>query len=483
MAAYYNEWDKNAAAWLRELIKMGLIACGEVDERSITEVAASDLRGFDQCHFFAGIGGWSLALRLAGVDDSYPVWTASLPCQPFSAAGKQLGKSDERHLLPHYLELVKQCRPSLQIGEQVEGAIRHGWLDDLQTTMEAEGYAVGHCVLGAHSVGSYHQRQRLYWVAHTPSERHTREHSLLQWMERGRDQEESLETSGSREIDFIFCRDNKYRPIKPSSIWMVNGISCRMVQCGDNGIAHIEILEKEMKNAEKTTTNTGEILPILQCENGEEKIPEYVRGYDRLYEAEVLQPRLHGESIRRDDENGNIKKQSPSIKEASQRMLSGVWKKTHTSCPSCGQESYEQRSIEFDDVVFKMPPTSTFSEFLGTDGSCYMQMLRKTGDEDRALLDSQYPAKEVWESLDDKEKDRVRIHFNNRAWVISDALKPLVDGIPRGMVRSGYTSQPINANETQEARVMRLKGYGNAIVPQVAAEFIGAFLHVTGETK
>jgi hypothetical protein len=60
VAAYYNEIDSFAAAWLRELIKAGLIADGEVDERSIADVRPDDLRGFTQCHFFAGIGGWSV---------------------------------------------------------------------------------------------------------------------------------------------------------------------------------------------------------------------------------------------------------------------------------------------------------------------------------------------------------------------------------------------------------------------------------------
>jgi len=162
---YYNEFDPKDAAWLWELIDMGMIGRGIVDDRSIIDVDYRDLYGFDQHHFFAGIGGWSYALRLAGWPDDRAVWTASLPCQPFSAAGKGLGKADERHLLPHFLELVKQCRPDVIFGEQVERAIAHGWLDDLQATMEAENYAVGHCVLGAHSIGAAHIRQRLYWVA------------------------------------------------------------------------------------------------------------------------------------------------------------------------------------------------------------------------------------------------------------------------------------------------------------------------------
>ena len=57
MTAYYNEFDKNAAAWLRELISDDLIAPGDVDERSIIDVKASDLIGYSQHHFFAGIGG------------------------------------------------------------------------------------------------------------------------------------------------------------------------------------------------------------------------------------------------------------------------------------------------------------------------------------------------------------------------------------------------------------------------------------------
>lgn len=55
----------------------GQIAPGEVDERDIQEIQPSDLHGFTQCHFFAGIGGWSLALRLAGWPDDRPVWTGS----------------------------------------------------------------------------------------------------------------------------------------------------------------------------------------------------------------------------------------------------------------------------------------------------------------------------------------------------------------------------------------------------------------------
>ena len=82
MTAYYNENDEYAADWLRNLITAGLIADGEVDTRSIVDVRPGDLRGYAQCHFFAGIGGWSYALRRAGWADSSPVWTGHVLASP-----------------------------------------------------------------------------------------------------------------------------------------------------------------------------------------------------------------------------------------------------------------------------------------------------------------------------------------------------------------------------------------------------------------
>ena len=67
MSVYYNDADPVACSWLRELISAGRLPDGEVDGRSILDVEPTDLRGFSQCHFFAGIGGWPYALRLAGV--------------------------------------------------------------------------------------------------------------------------------------------------------------------------------------------------------------------------------------------------------------------------------------------------------------------------------------------------------------------------------------------------------------------------------
>lgn len=163
--AYYNEIDPYAAEWLRNLIHAGLIAPGDVDERSIVEVQPADLRGYTQCHFFAGIGGWSLALRAAGWSDERAVWTGSCPCQPFSSAGKQAGESDERHLWPEFLRLIAERRPPVVFGEQVASRLGRGWLSGVRADLEALGYGVGAADLCATGAGAPHIRQRLWWVA------------------------------------------------------------------------------------------------------------------------------------------------------------------------------------------------------------------------------------------------------------------------------------------------------------------------------
>jgi DNA (cytosine-5)-methyltransferase 1 len=162
---YYNEHDPFAAQWLRNLAGAGLIPAGDVDERSVTDVRADDLRGYTACHFFAGISGWPLALGLAGWPDDRPVWTGSCPCQPFSTAGQGAGAKDDRHLWPSWFDLISECKPSVVFGEQVEAAIGWGWLDAVLADLEDQGYAAGAAVLPACGVGAPHVRRRVFWAA------------------------------------------------------------------------------------------------------------------------------------------------------------------------------------------------------------------------------------------------------------------------------------------------------------------------------
>lgn len=161
---YYNENDPQAAAWLRELIAQGALPDGVVDDRSIEDVTPIELEPYNQCHFFAGIGGWPYALQLAGWPEDRPVWTGSCPCQPFSAAGKGTGTADERHLWPAFFWLISQCRPEIVFGEQVASSDALGWWDVVSTDLEAADYACGAVDLCAAGLGAPHLRQRLYWV-------------------------------------------------------------------------------------------------------------------------------------------------------------------------------------------------------------------------------------------------------------------------------------------------------------------------------
>ncbi|WP_122884711.1 DNA cytosine methyltransferase [Burkholderia pseudomallei] len=164
--AYYNEHDQVAAEWLRNLVAAGHIAPGDIDERDIRDVHPDDLRPYAQCHFFAGVGVWSYALRRAGWPDDRPVWTGSCPCQPFSAAGKGLGFDDERHLWPAWYWLIGERRPAIVFGEQVASSAVDPWIDLVQADVEALDYAYGCVPFPSAGVGAPHIRDRAYWMAY-----------------------------------------------------------------------------------------------------------------------------------------------------------------------------------------------------------------------------------------------------------------------------------------------------------------------------
>jgi DNA (cytosine-5)-methyltransferase 1 len=365
MGAYYNEFDPKAAAWLRQLIKNGMIADGEVDERSIIEVQANDIRGFTQHHFFAGIGGWSYALRLAGWSDTRPVCTASLPCQPFSVAGAQKGVDDERHLLPHFIELVKQCNFQTIFGEQVPSAIKHGWLDDLCTEMEREKYRVGQIVLTAAGEGAPHIRQRLYWVADSSKQRQ----------------------SGQRELGQpLHTTENQDREIN------------RIIGTGD--------INNRMENA---------------ISNGQRERPEIGGG--------IFGQHQDGETCNQSERRSEVCR---------------LGNTEHDGQPTSSQSRSDATSIRHSETW-----TNSTSE---SEGASPSRVISEWTDPD-------------WLYCRD-EKYRP----------IKSSIEPLANGLPRGMGYSSDPSEPIDADNTQEARVMRLKGYGNAIVPQVASSFIKAFM-------
>ena len=247
---YYNDNDPKMAAWLRELIKQNLIPPGDVDERSIEDVTGADLKGYTQCHFFAGIGGWSEALRLAGWPADRPVWTGSCPCQPFSSAGKRQGEKDKRHLWPEFYRLIAECNPPVVFGEQVASPLGRKWLAGVRADLEALGYAVGAADLCAAGVNAPHIRQRLYWVADTEDER----------CERGggtRPRREGFENNCTNDFDFwsnsiwLPCRDGKTRRISPEPAFfpLADGIPGRVAMLRGFGNAIVPQVAAEFIKA------------------------------------------------------------------------------------------------------------------------------------------------------------------------------------------------------------------------------------------
>ncbi|HBY4278957.1 DNA cytosine methyltransferase [Klebsiella pneumoniae] len=283
-SAYYNEIDPFAAQWLRNLIAAGHIAPGEVDERSIEDVTPDDLRGFTQCHFFAGIGVWSYALRLAGWPDNQPVWTGSCPCQPFSAAGKGDGFADERHLWPHFFHLISERRPQHVFGEQVASGNANTWFDLVQADLEGMGYAFGLVPFTSAGIGAPHIRERAYWVANATGQLHHQCNDGTNELGRKGNPEQNrmgggigglgnanvarlerlggndgaagregttgpasapgvhlrpLEVNGFwRDADWLFCRDGKWRPVEPGLEPLVDGAAARMGRV-EPGVARV----------------------------------------------------------------------------------------------------------------------------------------------------------------------------------------------------------------------------------------------------
>jgi DNA (cytosine-5)-methyltransferase 1 len=161
---YYNEHKPFLCAWLRNLMRRGLIPDGEIDDRPIEAVRPDDVAGFRQCHFFAGIGGWAFALKLARCED-LECWTGSPPCQPFAVGGKRQGAADPRHLFPVWLDLIGERRPPILFGEQVTSLLGRQWLDRVRDDLGEPGYAFGAASLPACAVGAPHRRERLFFGA------------------------------------------------------------------------------------------------------------------------------------------------------------------------------------------------------------------------------------------------------------------------------------------------------------------------------
>ena len=439
---YYNEFDPKAAQWLRNLIKAGLIPDGVVDERSIIQVQAADLVGYRQCHFFAGIGGWSLALQLAGWPADRRVWTGSCPCQPYSAAGKQKGDADERNLWPAWYQLLREFnarypeqKPDTIFGEQVDKAIRHGWLDGICRDLEAEGYACGHAVLGAHSVGAKrwieivdeytgnvawrglvktnppHIRQRLYWVAESDSTGRvtrgdatsTARHRGAVVADGGNDTIATVEVSGSPPVRCSRLGDSEQQGLEGHG---------RDVGSGNEP-------GRIAADTERSVATAGSVdwVGDTECHESTEPSGEGARSHE--------------------EEAAGTSGQSEGRGDADSRMGGTEHDGSHGAQIDRGSGETGNHGEKGQDVPCK-PAGTGASRVPGCVcqdfwSDCYLVPCR----------DGKYRR-------------------------VESGLRCLVNGVSFELA-DGSTSQ-------ESSRTVILKGLGNAIVPQVAAEFISAYM-------
>ena len=443
---YYNEFDSKAAQWIRELIKEGVIPDGIVDERSITDVRADELTGFRQCHFFAGVAGWSFALRLAGLPDDFSCWTGSCPCQPFSNAGKRKGVKDERDLWPVFGKLIAECRPEYVFGEQVASAIKLGWIDRVHADLEREGYACGEIVLGAHSVGANHIRQRLYWGA-------------------------------ARMADpggYGFGRRNESSARTGELLSQRPGGDCYGLAQDSAGLGR-----GGRSNADPTGSD-GQVQASGLVHNGGLALSESRRYGEREYrdkagtESEVdsirQEKRLRITNSSHASFNGRLSNPQHEQRQGSLsgRGIDSDAKGSRSPAESTGHCAIERLS----------DPNSQRCIGQSVPDERRPEMSEATGSGSSNLPPWSDFGLVLCRDTDKQGRHRVRrVPSESVLLGVADGLSGDLDGMRyQSICERPERAFPLCTKDAVPGRTMLLKGYGNAIVPELAAEFIKSFL-------
>jgi DNA (cytosine-5)-methyltransferase 1 len=102
------------------------------------------------------------------------ILTGGFPCQPYSTAGKRLGKEDDRHLWPEMLRAIREIKPVWIVGENVRGLTNWNGgvvFDEVQVDLENEGYEIIPFILPACGINAPHKRERVWFIANSASVR------------------------------------------------------------------------------------------------------------------------------------------------------------------------------------------------------------------------------------------------------------------------------------------------------------------------
>jgi DNA (cytosine-5)-methyltransferase 1 len=445
--AYYNDIDPFSCAWTRELIKAGLIPDGEVDERSIWDVVPNDLRPFQQAHFCNGISTWAYALRQANFPTDRVVWSGSMPCQSFSAAGVGKGMDDNRGQLWYaFFWLIRVCRPDIVIGEQVEAAIKHDWLDHVALSLESIGYAVGAVGFPACSTGAPHVRQRLYWVADA---RHA------EFQKRRKFENGVIGSSpqrwSSRNESSSLCASRRVADAEGSG-------QLRAKEHEDDGT-------NSSRGRRHDASHNGENAGVLGDSDGaglQEQRGE--RGTSRGQVGAV-----QGQAVERTSAptNGMVYAVQPESEDREQPAQSVPVERGPTNGFWRNAEWLPCRDN-------KARPTGRGIRPLVTSDSQRARLLRAQKHEDDAK-----DSRQGWgyDFTDDGENNEQQLVGPTQSSPLT-----LAPGTPAGMVHGGDQgpqADEIDPQNTAEARVGRLRGYGNSLCAPAAEAFIKSYMEVS----
>lgn len=493
---YYNDNDPIVCEWIRELIEEGLVPDGKVDCRSIEEVTPEDLRGFRQCHFFAGILGWPYALQLAGIPDDYELWTGSCPCQPFSVAGKQRGRDDKRNLWPEFYRLIRECKPQLVFGEQVSSVLGREWLlgKDTEVSQMRDRDAVCRVLRKLQrESGQYmhelRQLEREDLQAQEPGEETDRVQKLAEEQSRKGPLYDS-QIQGEYKGPALFAGRNRYS----------GSDRCGQMRTDRHPVllGRTEGLEFPFIGSDRFRCwlygGEHEGCPLLRQRNGECLGTSQDIGNCLCYPAGAQR----SEREPSDFSDGGVDEKNrheriPGVRDDLE-VLGYTFACARTSAASVGAPHIRQR-------LYWMAVSSAIGRGGGSDGNSSGHSGQVQTEGRIALGDGRMGDTDNARS---QGRDGALLRECTRQWAVGEgstwhlckdgkhrripkghqtqsSILGMVDGLSGGVGPRGEESL-FPLAEAQEARVMMLRGYGNAIVPQLAALFIETAFEAIAET-
>ena len=288
------------------------------------------------------------------------ILSGGFPCQPYSQAGKRLGKEDDRHLWPEMLRAIREIEPSYVVGENVLGLTNwNGGLvfEEVQTDLEAEGYEVQPFILPASGVNAPHQRQRVWFVAKNTNKNGWRSDQRKENPEKRR-----FRNTGAGDNERIQAENGKVRPVANSNgteqtdNGRANSQEKREVRRDEKGDVSGELFgfgnatDTESKSCGRELQQRQKQGKFRGC-NSEGNAPDTGSSRQqtdytmRKPKKQIISSRIDGENISPDTDNEGCKRNrtQPKPKEQKQTgtgywddVRKNTWQNFPTQSPICG---------------------------------------------------------------------------------------------------------------------------------------------------